>query len=77
MSVLSDGAESRGIDPAFGFGMANLGYGGGAAIGGAAGGALAEATSDTVPFVALAVVCVLTAAALTASSGVRARSRVA
>jgi MFS family permease len=68
MSVLSDGAESRGIDPAFGFGMANLGYGGGAAIGGAAGGALAQATADAVPFVVLAVVCVTTAVVLRASS---------
>jgi MFS family permease len=66
MSLLSDGAEFRGIDPVFGFGLANMAWGIGAALGGSGGGALAEATSDAVPFVALAVGCVLTAVSLAA-----------
>ena len=68
MSLLSDGAEGRGIDPAFGFGLANLAWGTGAMIGGTAGGAVAQATSDAVPFAVLALLCVGTAAALRASS---------
>ena len=67
MSLLSDGAEHRGIDPAFGFGLANLAWGLGATLGGTAGGAVAEATSDAVPFLVLAGVCLITAARLDVS----------
>jgi MFS family permease len=61
MSLLSDGAESRGIDPAFGFGLANLAWGTGATFGGTAGGAVAQATADAVPFAAVAAGALATA----------------
>jgi MFS family permease len=64
MSLLSDGAELRGIDSAFGFGLGNLAWGAGAALGGSGGGALAGATSDAVPYVLLALAALATSAHL-------------
>jgi MFS family permease len=64
MAVLTEGAEARGVDPAFGFGLANMAWGAGAAIGGGGGGALADATSDAVPLLLLAVAMLGAAAAL-------------
>jgi MFS family permease len=64
MTVLADGAESRGVDPAFAFGLANMAWGAGAAIGAGAGAALADATSDAVPLLLVALLMVGTAAAL-------------
>ena len=61
MALVSQGAEARRIDPAFGFGLGNLAWGLGAALGGSGGGALAQATTDAVPYVVLAVVSVVTA----------------
>jgi predicted MFS family arabinose efflux permease len=55
MAVLTEGAEARGVDPAFGFGLANMAWGAGAAVGGGGGGALADATSDAVPLLVLAL----------------------
>jgi MFS family permease len=66
MALLSDGAEARGIDPAFGFGLANMAWGAGAAIGGSGGGALAQATSDAVPFFIFALLSFATAGLLAA-----------
>jgi hypothetical protein len=39
------------------FGLANLAWAGGQTVGAAASGALAQATSDVVPFVLLSAVC--------------------
>jgi predicted MFS family arabinose efflux permease len=64
MAVLSDGAEARGIDSAFAFGLGNLAWGLGSSIGGSGGSALAEATTDAVPFVAIGAISVLAAVAL-------------
>jgi MFS family permease len=64
MALVSDGAEARGIDPSFGFGLGNLAWGAGAALGGSGGGALANATADAVPYALLAVAAVATAALL-------------
>jgi MFS family permease len=64
MAVLSDGAEARSIDPAFGFGLGNLAWGVGAALGGSGGGALAGATTDLVPYVVLGATAVVTAVVL-------------
>jgi MFS family permease len=61
MALVSQGAEARAIDPAFGFGLGNLAWGLGAALGGSGGGALAQATSDFVPYVLLALVAGVTA----------------
>jgi MFS family permease len=64
MALVSEGAEVRGIDPAFGFGLGNLAWGAGAAFGGSGGGALAQAVGDAVPYIALALLAVITAAKL-------------
>jgi MFS family permease len=60
MALVSQGAEARRIDPAFGFGLGNLAWGLGAALGGSVGGALAQATTDAVPYVLLALAAVVT-----------------
>jgi predicted MFS family arabinose efflux permease len=64
MAILAEGAEARGIDPAFAFGLANMAWGAGAAIGAGGGGALADATSDAVPLALLALVMLGSAATL-------------
>jgi MFS family permease len=71
MAVLAEGTEARGVDPAFGFGLANMAWGAGAAIGGGGGGALADATSDAVPLLLL----LLALAMLGAAGLLRARDR--
>jgi MFS family permease len=63
-SLLSDEAERTGLDYAFAFTLINLAWAPSQITGAAGGAALAEATSDAVPFVALAVVCALTLAGL-------------
>jgi MFS family permease len=64
MALLSTGAQERGLDAAFGFGLSNMAWGIGAAAGAAGGGALAEATADAVPLLLLALLCVGTAVAM-------------
>jgi predicted MFS family arabinose efflux permease len=54
MAVLAEGSERRAVDAAYGFGLANMAWGAGAAIGAGGGGALADATTDAVPLLALA-----------------------
>jgi MFS family permease len=64
MSLASDESERLGLDYAFGFALISLAWAP-AQIGGAAGGgALADATSDAVPYLVLAALCALTLAAL-------------
>jgi len=64
MSMASDEADALGLDYAFGFALINLAWAP-AQIGGAAGGgALADLTSDAVPYLVLAALCALTLAAL-------------
>jgi hypothetical protein len=62
--MVSDGADRRGLHQGLAFGLGNLAWAGGQALAAAAGGALAEATVDAVPFVLLAALFVVTAAAL-------------
>ena len=64
MSLLADRAEALGLDYAYGFALVNLAWAPGAATGAAGGGALARATSDAVPYLALSTACVLTLALL-------------
>jgi len=64
MTVLSDGVEGAGLEHGLGFAIVNLVWGGGQVLGAIVGGAVAGATSDAVPFLALAVVCAVTLAAL-------------
>lgn len=70
-ALLSDASESSGLDQGFAFGLMNLAWAGGQVLGGAAGGGLADATSDAVPYTVLGLLALATLA-LT-----RARERVA
>jgi MFS family permease len=67
MAMLSDAAEDAGLDQALAFAISNLAWALGHVFGAGVGGAVADATTDTVPYAALAVACGLTFAGLTAS----------
>jgi len=63
-SLLSDEAEATGLDYAFAFTLINLAWAPSQIAGAAGGAALAQATSDAVPYLVLAAACALTLAAL-------------
>jgi MFS family permease len=67
MALLSDGAEALGLDPALGFGLANMAWGLGATFGASGGGALADAAGDAVPYLLLSAAAVGTAAYFSAA----------
>jgi MFS family permease len=74
-ALIADGAEHAGLAQGMAFGMMNAAWALGAMVGPAAGGAIAGATGDSVPFVLAAAACV--AALLTVRPRVvRARSSV-
>jgi MFS family permease len=54
-ALISDGAQRQNLHQGLGFGLSNLAWAGGQAIAAAGSGALAQATTDTVPYVLLAV----------------------
>jgi MFS family permease len=56
-ALLSDGAEAVGLDQALGFALLNLGWAAGQVTGTAAGAAVAQATSDAVPYCLLGLLC--------------------
>lgn len=56
-ALLSNAAQGLGLNQGLAFGLANLAWATGQTIGAAASGALAQATSDLVPFALLALVC--------------------
>jgi MFS family permease len=62
MSLLSDEAERTGLDYAFGFTLVNMAWAPAQIAGAAGGAALAELTSDAVPYLAIVALCVLTLA---------------
>ena len=64
MALLSDGAEALGIAQGFAFALSNLGWSIGQTAGAAASARLAEATSDTVSYLLLSVICCATIAIL-------------
>jgi MFS family permease len=64
MSLLSDRADALGLDQAYAFALVSITWAAGATVGPAAGGALAQATRDAVPYTLLALACLLTLAAL-------------
>jgi MFS family permease len=64
-ALLSDGADAVGLDQGFAFALLNLGWALGQVAGSSGGAALAQATSDAVPYLALAAVCAGTLAGLT------------
>jgi predicted MFS family arabinose efflux permease len=64
MALLSDEAEARGLEYAYAFALINLAWAPGHALGASGGGALAELTTDAVPYLLLAAACLLTFALL-------------
>jgi predicted MFS family arabinose efflux permease len=60
MTLLSDRAEVRGLAFGYSSALVNLAWAPGQTLGAAGGGALAHATSDAVPYLALAAICAFT-----------------
>jgi len=71
MAMLSDAVERCRVDQWFAFALVNVAWAGGQVAGGSGGGALADATSDTLPFALAAALLALTGAIATV--GVRGR----
>ena len=63
-ALLSAGADRLQLNQALAFGLTNLAWAGGQAVGAAATGALAQATSDLLPYTLLACTCLATLAVL-------------
>jgi len=61
-SLLSIGAEARGIDLAIPYALWNLAWAAGQTVGAAVGARLAQATSDAVPYLILSALCLATVA---------------
>jgi MFS family permease len=66
MALLSDAAELGGLDLGFAAALVNLAWAGGQVVGGTGGARLAEASSDTVPYLVVAGLFALTSATLLA-----------
>jgi MFS family permease len=64
MSMVTDEAESFGLDYGYAFALVNIAWAPGQAGGAALGGALAFLTSDAVSYLTLGVVCVVTLAVI-------------
>jgi hypothetical protein len=64
MSLLTDTADSIGLELAWAFALVNLAWAPGEALGSALGGGLARVTSDAVPYLVLSGVCLLTLVAV-------------
>jgi MFS family permease len=64
MSLLSDAAESRGLDHGYAMALVNIAWAPGQAGGAWISGRVASATADAVPYVTLSGLCALTLAAL-------------
>ncbi len=64
MAMLADAAEHSGLDQGFAFSLVNLAWAVGQVSGSASSGALADATSDLVPFLVVAGLCLATLAGL-------------
>jgi len=64
MAMLSDAAEGSGLDQGLAFALSNLAWAVGHLVGSGGGGALAEATSDAVPYGVLGVACAATLVAV-------------
>jgi MFS family permease len=71
MSFITESAEGIGLDVAWGFALINLAWAPGQALGAFGGGALARATSDTVPYLLLSAACLVTLVAVIHSRGAR------
>jgi MFS family permease len=62
MAMLSDASEHAGLDQALAFSISNLAWAAGHLLGSGAGGALADATTDAVPYGLLGLACAVTLA---------------
>jgi MFS family permease len=62
MAMLSDAAEASGLDQGLAFALSNLAWAVGHLVGAGGGGALAEATTDAVPYALLGAICAATLA---------------
>jgi MFS family permease len=60
MALLSDEAEARGLEYAYAFALINVAWAPGQALGAVGGGALAELTTDALPYLALAGASLIT-----------------
>jgi MFS family permease len=65
MAMLSDAAEHAGLHQGFAFALVNLAWAVGQLAGSGGGGAVAKVSSDAVPLMAVAALCLLTLGALT------------
>jgi MFS family permease len=74
MALLSDSAEAAGLDQGFAFALVNLAWAGGQVLGGSGGGAIAEGTSDALPYALVAALFALTLALLALRGRSRSRS---
>lgn len=64
MALLTDAADRIGLAQGLAFGLMNLAWGAGNAIGPAIGGAVADAAGDAVPFLIMAALCLATLGSL-------------
>ena len=62
MTLTSEAAQGQGLDQGLAFGLGNLAWAAGQAAAASGSGALAQATSDLVPYSLLAAVCLVTLA---------------
>ena len=69
MALLSDSAEATGLDQGYAFALVNLAWAGGQVLGGSGGAAIAEASSDAVPYALAAGLFALTLVLLLAPFG--------
>jgi MFS family permease len=69
MALLSDASELAGLDQALAFSIANLAWALGHVLGGGAGGAVADATSDAVVYGLLGAACAVTLVGVMALRG--------
>jgi hypothetical protein len=60
MTLVSEGAQHQRLDQGLAFGLGNLAWAAGQAIAASGSGALAQATSDLVPYSLLAAACLAT-----------------
>src|SRR5262249_39837322 len=60
MTLVSEGAQHQRLDQGLAFGLANLAWAAGQAVAASGSGALAQATSDLIPYSLLAVACIVT-----------------
>jgi MFS family permease len=69
MAMLSDAAETTGLDQGFSFALTNLAWAGGQLLGGAVGARVAQTAGDAVPYAGVAAMCAATLVALRAWRG--------